>query len=168
MLAKGVREVLDAFVKGLGHAPGWWGCLRSCTTVRVPCPDDALTDAHPDEIVGFVERPRARSRTTKALADLNDGPYVAASRAFNEWWQAGPGVPIHRGAPRSQRDDSAPFGAGVKAKPAARVDLRSSLDRDHSSAFVRTEPGKRRNRSQPAGPWGLTRPRSFRDDLLIS
>jgi hypothetical protein len=67
-------------------------------------------------------------------------------------------------APRSRRPDSAPHGVGLKAKPAARVDLRSSLDPDPSTAYARTEPGNRRNRSQPTQPQGLTRPRSFRDD----
>jgi hypothetical protein len=40
-----------------------------------------------------------------------------------------------------RRHDCAPLGAGVKAKPAARVDLRSSPDPDPSLAFVCTEPG---------------------------
>jgi hypothetical protein len=66
---------------------------------------------------------------------------------------------------RSRRDDSAPLGASVKAKPATRVDLRSSLDPDPSLALVHTQPGNSRKRSQPVGPSGLTRPRSFRDDL---
>ena len=70
----------------------------------------------------------------------------------------------HNRTPRSRRDDSAPLGIGVKAKPAPRVDLRSSLDPDPLPAFVRTEPGIRRNRSQPRG---LTRPRPFRDDLQL-
>jgi hypothetical protein len=37
--------------------------------------------------------------------------------------------------------NSAPIGAGVKAKPATRVDLRSSPDSDPSSAYVRTQAG---------------------------
>jgi len=44
---------------------------------------------------------------------------------------------------RSRRNDSAPLGISVKAKPAARVDLRSSLDPDPSLAYVSTEPGKK-------------------------
>jgi len=49
---------------------------------------------------------------------------------------------------RSRRTDSAPPGIGVKTKPAARVDLRSSPDPDPLPAFVRTEPGNGPNRSQ--------------------
>jgi hypothetical protein len=62
---------------------------------------------------------------------------------------------------RSRRDDSAPIGAGVKAKPAARVDLRSSLDPDPFPAFVCTESGIG---VKPIITLGLTA-RSFRDDL---
>ena len=44
--------------------------------------------------------------------------------------------------PRSRRDDSAPLGAGVKAKPRLRgVDLRSSLDPGPSLALADTQPG---------------------------
>ena len=69
---------------------------------------------------------------------------------------------------RSRRDDSAPLGIGVKAKPAARVDLRSSLDPDPSPAFVRTEPGNREKPVTTSPAKGLTRPRSFRDDIVAS
>ncbi len=54
----------------------------------------------------------------------------------------------NRKAPRSRRDDSAPLGIGVKAKPASRVDLRSSLDPDPSPAYARTQPETGTNRSQ--------------------
>jgi hypothetical protein len=54
-----------------------------------------------------------------------------------------------------------------RPSPLTRVDLRSSLDPDPSSAYARTEPEMRRNRSQPPDLPGLTRPRSFRDDLLV-
>jgi len=57
-------------------------------------PENALADAHPDEIVGFVARPRVQFSSTEALDGLNDDAYVAASDAFNTWWQAGPGTPI--------------------------------------------------------------------------
>ena len=70
-----------------------------------------------------------------------------------------PNRPLVPGAPMMRRT-----GAGLKAKPAARVDLRSSLDPGPSTTYVRTEPEKRRKRSQLARPQGMTRPRSFRDD----
>jgi len=70
--------------------------------------------------------------------------------------------------PRSRRNDSAPLGAGVKAKARLRrVDLRSSLDPNPSPAYARIDPGNRPNRSQLSWTQGLTRPRSFRDDLRL-
>jgi hypothetical protein len=44
--------------------------------------------------------------------------------------------PLVPGAPMMRRT-----GVGLKAKPATRVDLRSSLDPDPSTAYARTEPG---------------------------
>ena len=58
--------------------------------------------------------------------------------------ERGPNNPIG-----SRPPDCAPLRTGVKAKPATRVDLRSSLDPDPSPAFARTQPETRRNRSQP-------------------
>jgi hypothetical protein len=69
----------------------------------------------------------------------------------------------HNTHSRSRRTDSAPHGIGVKTKPVARVDLRSSLDPDPLPAVARTEPGNNPNRSQTLRLRGLTRPRSFRD-----
>jgi hypothetical protein len=69
--------------------------------------------------------------------------------------------------PRSRRDDPAPFGIGVKAKPAARVDLRSSLLTPTLIGVCPHRAGKKGQTSHnPSDPQGLTRPRSFRDDLL--
>ena len=50
---------------------------------------------------------------------------------------------------RSRRTDSAPHGIGVKTKPAARVDLRSSLDPDPLPAYIRTEPGTAQTGHKP-------------------
>jgi hypothetical protein len=63
-----------------------------------------------------------------------------------------------------RRDDSAPPGASVKAKPASRVDLRSSLDTGPSPAYVRTQAGTGKTGHNRSLLRGLTRPRSFRDD----
>ena len=57
----------------------------------------------------------------------------------------------HNPTARSRRADSAPLGTGVKAKPAPRVDLRSSLDPDPFTAFVRTEPGNQQKPVKPVG-----------------
>jgi hypothetical protein len=98
VLAEGFRDVLDAFGDDHGRAPGLVELLEILHDGARTLPDDALTDAHPDEVVGFVEHPRVRSRDTGALGDLNDSVYVTASDAFNTWWQAGPGVPIRAAA----------------------------------------------------------------------
>jgi hypothetical protein len=94
VLTEGVRDVVDAFVEDIGRAPGLVELLEILYDGARTLPDDALADAHPDEIVGYTERPRVRSRDTDAVGDLNDGAYVAASGAFNRWWQAGPGTPV--------------------------------------------------------------------------
>jgi len=67
-------------------------------------------------------------------------------------WRTRPPTTQHH---RSRRDDHAPLGIGVKAKPAARVDLRSSLDTHPSPAIVRTQPGTPTNRSQSVRRQGL-------------
>jgi hypothetical protein len=94
VLAEGFREVLDAFEEDAGRAPHLVELLEILREGARTLPDDVLADGHPDEIVGFVERPRAGARNTDVLAGLNDGPYVAAAAAFNHWWQTGPGTPI--------------------------------------------------------------------------
>ncbi|WP_328421055.1 hypothetical protein OG470_04485 [Micromonospora sp. NBC_00389] len=96
LLADGFREVLDAFEEDAGRAPQLVELLEILREGARTLPGDALADGHPDEIVGFVERPRARARNTDVLGDLNDGPYVAASAAFNRWWRAGSGGPVTR------------------------------------------------------------------------
>ncbi len=78
---------------------------------------------------------------------------------FGQWRQR-----PHNPHTRSRRSHHAPPGAGVKATPAARVDLRSSLDPDPLPAYARTEPKTPTNRSQAAQDSDLTRPRLFRDD----
>ncbi|MEU9829336.1 hypothetical protein [Micromonospora chersina] len=94
VLAEGFREVLDAFEEDAGRAPYLVELLEILREGARTLPDDALADGHPDEIVSFVERPRARARNTGVLGGLNDGPFVAASDAFNHWWRIGSGGPI--------------------------------------------------------------------------
>jgi len=62
--------------------------------VLARCPTAHFSDAHSDEIIGFVERPRARTRNIDTVSDLNDAAFVEASDAFNRWWQAGSGAAI--------------------------------------------------------------------------
>jgi hypothetical protein len=94
VLVEGCRAVLGAFGDDIGRAPGLVELVEILHDGVRTLPDEILVDAHPDEIVGFIERPRVQSSDTEALGDLNDAAYVAASAAFNAWWQAGPGQPI--------------------------------------------------------------------------
>ncbi|SBT65651.1 hypothetical protein GA0070622_2652 [Micromonospora sediminicola] len=86
--------MLDAFEEDAGRAPHLVELLEILREGARTLPNNALADGHPDEIVGFVVRPRTRARNTDVLGGLNDGPYVAASDAFNHWWQTGAGAPI--------------------------------------------------------------------------
>jgi hypothetical protein len=61
----------------------------------------------------------------------------------------------HNTHSRSRRTDSAPHGIGVKTKPAARVDLRSSPDPDPLPAVAHTEPGNNPNRSTNPSATGI-------------
>jgi hypothetical protein len=94
----------------------------------------------------------------------SDTPHpVPPQRPTTDLWRNGPPQLHHLipGATILRRSEPA-----SRPSPLTRVDLRSSLDPDPSLAYVRTEPEMRRNRSQPRDLRGLTRPRSFRDDLL--
>src|SRR5690606_21218916 len=58
----------------------------------------------------------------------------------------------------------APLGIGVKTTPAARVDLRSSLDPDPSPAHALNRPGNTGKTDTRSPAWALDTPRSFRND----
>jgi len=93
-LAAGFRIVIEAFEDEIGRPPGVVELLDILCYGAQTLPDDALVDAHPDEIVGFAEQPPATSRDTDAVSDLNDNAFSEASSAFNAWWETGTGAPI--------------------------------------------------------------------------
>ncbi|MEJ3748634.1 hypothetical protein WEI85_35805 [Actinomycetes bacterium KLBMP 9797] len=94
VLTHGIRRVLQAFEEDIGRAPRLGELLEILPWGVRTLPGEALVDAHPDEIVGFVPRPGARARDTSVVGELNDSPFVLAADAFNDWWQAGSGKPI--------------------------------------------------------------------------
>lgn len=94
MLADGIRDVVEAFRQEVGRAPALVELLEVLHHGARTLPDEALSDARPNEIIGFLEHPRARLRTIDAVRDLNDVAFVDASEAFNSWWQEVLGAPM--------------------------------------------------------------------------
>jgi hypothetical protein len=93
-LAGGVREVIESVVDELDRPPSLVELLTILADGVRTMPAGALTDAHPDEIVGLVERPPAADRSTGAVSELNDNAFVVAAAAFGDWAEAGPPVPL--------------------------------------------------------------------------
>jgi hypothetical protein len=151
------------------HQPGRGDHSAGERTGAVPAPGDLLPHpGHPGRgCSGCPARPGTRTRTAAATHPLRrtradpGRPLrrlpVRPGTTARRWRSAAAARP-----PRSRRDDSAPLGAGVKAKPACGG---SSFGRALTPARQRrmSAPGREpsRNRTTPR-LLGLTRPRSFR------